>query len=50
MADIPLSLLSSWHGETRPGTPPAGGGFAANPTQQAAFKACGATGKQSNAG
>ena len=32
------------------GAPPASGGFAAHPTRQAAFKACGATGKHFNAG
>ena len=46
----PPGLANGSPPRTHSGTPPAGGGFASNPSRQAAFKACGATGNRFNGG
>jgi hypothetical protein len=48
----PPGAASGGGSRTHSGPPPAGGGggLSANPTLQAAFKACGATGPHANAG
>lgn len=47
-ATPPPGLANGGTPRAHSGAPPAGGGFAANPKLQAAFKACGATGKRPN--
>lgn len=46
----PAGLANGDTPRTHSGTPPAGGGFASSPSRQAAFKACGATGRHVNGG
>jgi hypothetical protein len=47
---IPSHPAATGTSTTHTRTPPAGGATASNPTRQAAFKACGATGQHTNSG